>query len=184
MAAIFSFTGCSWADIGGATHAFTADCREAGIGFSVGYEVGARVREAILAAPRSAWRSAVETDGSVREGAWVTELTDTLDLSAWPEGTRLIVRRERPHPGAQFCVFNAHGYRHTAFITDQEEGDIAALECRHRRRARCEDAIRVAKDTGVRNLPFAAFAHNQAWLELSLLAGELLSWTRCLCLEG
>jgi hypothetical protein len=172
------------ADIGGATHAFTADCRDAGIGFSVGYEVGARVREAILAAPRSAWHSAVQADGTEREGAWVAELTDTLDLSAWPEGTRLIVRRERPHPGAQFEVFDAHGYRHTAFITDQEEGDIAALECRHRRRARCEDAIRAAKDTGIRNLPFAAFAHNQAWLELSLLAGDLLSWTRSLCLEG
>jgi hypothetical protein len=172
------------ADIGGATHAFTADCREAGIDFSVGYEVGARARDAILAAPRSTWRSAVEADGGVREGAWVAELTDTLDLSAWPEGTRLIVRRERPHPDAQFEVFDAHGYRYTAFITDQRGVDIGALELRHRRRARCEDSIRVAKDTGIRNLPFAAFAHNQAWLELSLLAGELLSWTRCLCLEG
>lgn len=173
------------ADIGGATHAFTADCRDAGIGFSVGYEVGARVREAILAAPESAWQSAVEADGAEREGAWVTELSATLDLSAWPEGTRLIVRRERPHPGAQLSVLDCEtGYRHTAFITDQEEGDIAALELRHRRRARCEDAIRVAKDTGIRSLPFAAFEHNQAWLELSLLAGELLSWTRLLCLEG
>ena len=94
------------------------------------------------------------------------------------------MRRERPHPGAQFEVFDAQGHRHTAFITDQEEGDIATLELRHRCRARCEDAIRVAKDTGARNLPFAAFEHNQAWLELSLLAGELLSWTRSLCLDG
>lgn len=172
------------ADIGGATHAFTSDCRDAGIGFSVGYGVDERVREAILATPESAWQSAVEADGTERESAWVTELTDTLDLGAWPEGTRLIVRRERPHPGAQFQVFDADGYRHTAFITDQSGADIAALELRHRRRARCEDAIRVAKDTGIRNLPFAAFAHNQAWLELSLLAGELLSWARSLCLEG
>jgi len=172
------------ADIGGATHAFTADCRDAGIRFSVGHEVGAGVREAILAASESAWQGAVEADGTEREGAWVTELTDTLDLGAWPEGTRLIVRRERPHPGAQFEVFDAHGHRHTAFITDQPGGDIAVLELRHRRRARCEDAIRCAKDTGIRNLPFAAFAHNQAWLELSLLAGELLAWVRSLCLEG
>ena len=172
------------ADIGGATHAFTADCRDGGIGFSVGYEVGARVREAILAAPESAWQSAIEADGSARGGAWVAELTDTLDLCAWPEGTRLIVRRERPHPGAQFEVFDAQGYRHTAFITDRDEDDIAALELRHRRRARCEDAIRAAKETGIRNLPFSAFEHNRAWLELSLLAGELLSWARSLCLEG
>ncbi len=171
-------------DIGGRTHAFTRDCREAGIRFSVGYEVGERVREAILKTPQSAWQAAVDGKGEVREGASVTELTDDLDLSAWPEGTRLIVRRERPHPGAQFQVFDAEGYRHTAFITDQEGTDIAALELRHRRRAKVEDEIRCGKDTGMRNLPFAAFEHNRVWLELSLIAQELLAWTRLLCLEG
>jgi hypothetical protein len=115
----------------------------------------------------------------------VTELTDLLDLSSWPEGTRLIVRRERPHPGAQLSVFDCEaGYRHTAFITDQAEHDIAALELRHRRRARVEDAIRVGKETGMRKMPFAAFAHNQAWLETSLLAQALLRWSASLCLEG
>jgi len=43
-------------DIGGRTHAFTRDCREAGIRFSVGCEVDERVREAILRMPESAWR--------------------------------------------------------------------------------------------------------------------------------
>jgi hypothetical protein len=170
-------------DIGGQTHAFTRDCREAGIRFSVGYEVE-RVREAILKTPESAWQSAIDAEGEVREGAWVTELTDEVDLSAWPEGTRLIVRRERPHPGAQFQVFDAEGYRHTAFITDQEGTGIAALELRHRRRAKVEDEIRCGKDTGMRNLPFAAFEHNRVWLELSLIAQELLAWLRLLCLEG
>jgi hypothetical protein len=138
-------------DIGGRTHAFTRDCRAAGIRFSVGYEVDERVREAILATPESAWQSAVDAEGEVREGAWVTELTEAVGLSAWPEGTRLIVRRERP-PGAQFEVFDAEGYRHTAFITDQEGTDIATLELRHRRRAEVEDEIRCGKDTGMRNL--------------------------------
>ena len=171
-------------DIGGRTHAFTRDCREAGIRFSVGYEVDERVREAILQTPESAWRAAIDAEGVDREGAWVTELTEAVDLSAWPEGTRLIVRRERPHPGAQFCVFDAEGYRHTAFITDQDGADIAVLELRHRRRAKVEDEIRCGKDTGMRNLPFAAFEHNQVWLELSLIAQELLAWTRLLCLDG
>lgn len=171
-------------DIGGRTHAFTRDCREAGIRFSVGYEVDERVREAILKTPEFAWQNAIDAEGEVREGAWVTELTGEVDLSAWPEGTRLIVRRERPHPGAQFQVFDTEGYRHTAFITDQEGADIAVLELRHRRRARVEDEIRCGKDTGMRNLPFAAFEHNRVWLELSLIAQELLSWTRLLCLEG
>lgn len=142
------------ADIGGRTHAFTQDCRDAGIRFSVGYEVDERVRGAITELPDSAWQQAIDGDGEVREGAQVTELTDRLDLSAWPEGTRLIVRRERPHPGAQLSVLDCEtGHRHTAFITDQHDTDVAALELRHRRRARVEDAIRVGKETGMRRCP-------------------------------
>jgi hypothetical protein len=171
-------------DIGGCTHAFTADCREAGIRFSVGYEVGETVRQAILALPETAWIPAVNADGEPREGAWVAELTGLLDLSAWPEGSRLIVRRERPHPGAQFQIFDEHGYRHTCFLTDQDGPDIVALELRHRARARVEDSIRTGKDTGMRNLPHHAFAHNQTWLELSLIAQDLLCWTRAVCLTG
>lgn len=173
------------ADIGGRTHAFTQDCRDAGIRFSVGYEVEARVREAIGELPASAWEQAIDGDGEAREGAQVAELTEHLDLSAWPEGTRLISRRERPHPGAQLSVFDCEsGYRHTAFITDQQDTDVAALELRHRRRARVEDAIRVGKETGMAKMPFAAFAHNEAWLEVSLLAQALLRWAALLCLEG
>ena len=56
------------ADIGGRTHAFTSDCREAGIRFSVGYEVDERVREAILALPESAWQSAIDGDGDRARG--------------------------------------------------------------------------------------------------------------------
>lgn len=173
------------ADIGGRTHAFTSDCRDAGIRFSVGYEVDERVRGAIVGLPESAWQSAIDGNGEVREGAQVTELTGRVDLSAWPEGTRLIVRRERPHPGAQLSVFDCEsGYRHTAFITDQDGADVAALELRHRRRAKVEDAIRIGKETGMRRMPFAAFAHNEAWLEISLLAQALLRWAARLCLDG
>jgi hypothetical protein len=173
------------ADIGGRTHAFTQDCRDAGIRFSVGYEVDERVRKAIGELPESAWKQAIDGDGEVREGAQVTELTDRVDLSSWPEGTRLIVRRERPHPGAQLSVFDCtSGYRHTAFITDQDEADIGALELRHRHRAKVEDAIRTGKETGMRRLPFTAFAHNEVWLEVSLLAQALLRWAALLCLHG
>lgn len=172
------------ADSGGKTKAFASDCRDAGIRFSLGYELRDRAREAIVALPQSAWRQAIDAEGEAREGAQVVELTEEIDLSTWPEGTRLIVRRERPHPGAQFEVFDSHGYRHTAFITDQAGSDIAALELRHRRRARVEDAIRCGKETGMRALPFAAFEHNRAWLELSLIAQDLLRWTGRLCLSG
>lgn len=172
------------ADIGGQTHAFTADCREANIHFSVGYELGATVREAILALPETTWERAINADGAERDGAWVAELTDHLDLSAWPQGSRLIVRRERPHPGAQFQIFDEHGYRHTCFLTDQPGDDIAVLELRHRGRARVEDSIRAGKDTGMRNLPHHCFEHNQTWLEASLIAQDLFAWTKLICLTG
>ena len=138
-----------------------------------------------MARPETAWRQAIDAEGKEREGAQVAELSDRVELSSWPEGTRLICRRERPHPGAQLSVLDCQtGYRHTAFITDQEAADIAALELRHRRRAKVEDAIRVAKETGMRKMPFAAFDHNQAWLEVSLLAQALLRWAARLCLDG
>ena len=127
---------------------------------------------------------AINAGGEDRDGAWVAELTDRIDLSAWPEGSRLICRRERPHPGAQFTIFDEHGYRHTCFLTDQDGNDIAALELRHRGRARVEDSIRAGKDTGMRNLPHHAFEHNQTWLELSLIAQDLLCWTKLICLDG
>jgi hypothetical protein len=135
------------------------------------------VRGAIAELPQAAWQSAIDGEGEVREGAQVAELTDRVELSSWPEGTRLIARRERPHPGAQLSVFDCScGYRHTAFITDQAGADVAALELRHRRRARVEDAIRVGKETGMRKMPFGAFDYNRAWLEISLLARALLRW--------
>ena len=172
------------ADIGGATHAFTSDCREANIRFSVGYELTETVRQAILELPETAWTQAIDAGGEDREGAWVAELTDDLDLSAWPEGSRLICRRERPHPGAQFTIFDEHGYRHTCFLTDQEGQDITVLELRHRGRARVEDSIRAGKDTGMRNLPHYAFEHNQTWLEVSLIAQDLLCWMKLICLDS
>lgn len=174
------------ADAGGATHAFTADCREAKIDFSVGYELSPSVRAAILELAESAWQEAIEAGGEIREGAWVSELTELADLSSWPEGSRLIVRRERAHPGAQMSFTDHDGHRFTCFLTDTDEetDQIAALELRHRRRARVEDSIRCGKDTGMRNLPFHDIGDNELWLELSLAAQDLFAWAKVLVLDG
>jgi Transposase DDE domain group 1 len=94
------------ADIGGATYAFTADCRDPNIRFSVGYELNDTIRQAILELPEAARVQAIDADGSDREGAWVAELTERVDLSVWPHGSRLICRRERLHPGAQCTIFD------------------------------------------------------------------------------
>ena len=154
------------------------DCRDAGIRFSVGYEVDERVREAILACRSRLGEARSTATGAEREGAQVAELTDRVELSSLARG-HAADRPPRAPPSRRpaLGLRLRGGYRHTAFITDQEDADIAALELRHRRRARVEDAIRTGKETGMRKLPFAAFAHNQAWLEVSLAAQALLRWT-------
>ena len=105
--------------------------------------------------PTQVWAPAYDADGEVRDGAWVAELTDLLNLTGWPAGMRVIVRKERPHPGAQLRITDVDGHRVTAFVTNTTRGQLADLELRHRRRARCEDRIRNAKDTGLTQPPAA-----------------------------
>jgi Transposase DDE domain group 1 len=88
-------------DSAGASHALADACRETAVRFSFGYAINERVRDAILALPEAAWRPAIDGDNQPRDGTWGAELTDHLALDAWPQGSRLIVRRERPHRGAQ-----------------------------------------------------------------------------------
>ncbi len=124
-----------------------------------------------------------DADGNDRDGAEVAELVG-FNLDTWPPGTRAIVRRERPHPGAQLTFSDIDGHRFQTFITDQDDTDLAALELRHRGHARVEDKIRAAKATGLRNLPFGGYVANEAWLQLILIALDLTAWTQRLCLDG
>lgn len=176
------------ADSAGGTYGFAAAVRERGCQFSLGLGLDKPVQEAILKVPDSAWAPAIDTDADPREGAQVAELTGLLDLSRWPEGTRAIVRRERPHPGAQLRFTDENGWRFQVFLTDTGHGvvahQLAGLEVRHRSHARVEDRIRAAKSTGLLNLPCRALPENRAWLELVLAATDLLAWTRALCLTG
>ncbi len=171
-------------DSAGASHAFAAACRETRARFSFGYAIDERVRTAILTLPETAWRPAINADREPREGAWVTELTGQIALDAWPAGSRLICRRERPHPGAQLSFSDHDGHRFQCFITDQPGDDLAALELRHREHAIVEDRVRALKSTGLQNLPFSAFAPNQAWLEAALAAHDLTVWTQLLLFDG
>ncbi len=171
-------------DSAGASHELIDWARQARIGFSVGYDLTETVRAAILQIPDGAWIPALDHDGSVRDNGEVAELTDRVDLSSWPEGTRLIVRRERPHPGAQLSFTDHDGHRFQAILTDQHDQDIAVIECRHRQRAHVEDRIRDDKDTGLAKFPFKQFVLNEVWLEIVLLAHDLIVWTQALVLDG
>lgn len=172
------------ADSAGCTHGFVEALRKHGIEFSVGFPIDEATREAVLAVPKKAWKTAMTQDLDEREGAEVAEITHLLDLSAWPEGTRAICRREDPHPGAQLSFTDADGHRFQVFITDSTDPDIVYLEARHRGHARVEDRIRNGKATGLNNFPFCDFAPNQAWLLLVLIACDLVAWAQRLCLDG
>lgn len=169
-------------DSAGCTHEFLEAVVQMECSFSASMRIDEHAREVILGLPESAWTPALRQDGGERDGAWVAELTP-LDLTGWPEGSRAICRRERPHPGAQLSFSDAGGHRFQVVLTNQG-GDPVALEARHRARARVEDAIRAAKDTGLTNLPFRDFTANAAWLELVLIAQDLMSWAQSLLLTG
>jgi DDE family transposase len=171
-------------DTAGATHKLLDWAREHRVRYSVGYELTEQVRAAILTTPDGQWVGTVDQDGAERPNGQLCEITDRLDLSTWPTGSRVLVRRERPHPGAQLSFTDHDGYRFQATLTDQPGQDIAQLERHHRARAGVEDHIRNDKDTGLAALPFRDFEHNRVWLALVLMAHDLIAWTQTLLLSG
>jgi len=181
--------------------------------YSLGYAVTEDVREAIALLPDWAWVEAVDAEGGLRDGAQVAEITEILlevrrlaaarrrrerarkaqanggkvrpesPAQMWPAGMRVLVRRERPHPGAQLDAFEERdGWRYQAMATNTKIGQLAFLEARHRAHARVEDRIRQAQDAGLGRLPSKLFAINQVWLELALTAADLLAWTQTILL--
>ena len=168
-------------DTGAGVREFVWYMQTLGLHCSVGVYGRQPIVDALAVLPRQAWRNAREPDGRPRDGAQVAELTAWLPptFHGWPPGTRIIARRERPHPGAQLHITDHEGWRITVFATSTG-GRLVDLELRHRLRARAEDRIRGLKDTGLTNLPLQAFAKNQIWLELVQLATELLTWTQLL----
>jgi Transposase DDE domain group 1 len=174
-------------DGAGGTHELIAWLTRRRLSYSVGFSLPgdlASIQAKLAAVPDDAWTPAYHADGQVRPGAWMAEMTGLFDLTGWPPGMRLIVRKERPHPGAQLRITDLDGHRITAFVTNTSRGQLADLELRHRRRARAEDRIRAAKDTGLANLPLHDFAQNEIWCAIVALAADLVAWMQTLALTG
>ncbi len=179
------------ADTAGATHDFLNHvvALEERTGkkwrFSVGFAITEPVRTAIRALEDGDWTAATRQNGEPREKAYVAEITcaEGIDISGWPAGSRLLVRKEPLHPGAQQTIEDIDGCRFTAFLTDQTDPDLARLDTRHRGHARVEDRIRTGKDTGMRTLPCDTFDRNALWLQLVLSAQDLMTFTQLLTLE-
>lgn len=176
------------ADSAGCTAGFVTGCRARNIGF----QVVARSTKAITTAISRTytetnddrWAPAVRQNGDVRPGAQVAELTDlVVPPAGWPDGVRLIVRREPLHPGAQHSLFASVNYRYWGHWTDQD-GDPVDLDVTMRAHAHVENHIRRLKDSGLCRFPFTDRDANQAWLTAVCLAADLVRWFQLLCLHG
>jgi hypothetical protein len=99
-------------DAAGGTHGLMDWLTRRRLAYSVGFSLPgelASIQKTLAMVPAAAWTPAYDADGRVRPGAWVAEVTGLFDLTHWPPGMRLIVRRERPHPGAQLRITDLPG---------------------------------------------------------------------------
>jgi hypothetical protein len=165
---------------------FAVACRARNVGFAVVARSNERIHAAIsrVAYDSGAWQPAVRQDGELRDGAAVIEVTGLVDLSDWPAGTRLIIRREPLHPGAQQSLFPSECYRYWGHYTDTAAVDAVELDRHMRAHAHVEDNIRRLKDSAANRFPFCDFDANSAWLAAVCMADGLVRWFQQLCLAG
>ena len=173
------------ADSAGCTEGFLSACRARNIGFFVSARSNAQVTAAIFDAIgiKEVWMASLSQDGDEKDESAVCELTSLIDDDNLPEGTRLIVRREPLHPGAQRSLFPSLDYRYWGFYTDQE-GDPRGLDRTMRAHAHVEQHICRLKDSGLTRFPFISFEANTNWLMTVALAADLVRWFQLLCLDG
>jgi hypothetical protein len=172
-------------DSAGCTHGFVSACRARNVGFFVVARSNAQIHSAIFdtVGLERFWEPALHQDGNVREGAAVAELTELVDLCDWPVGTRLIVRREPLHPGAQHSLFPSLEYRYWGHYTDQD-GDPVQLDQMMRAHAHVELHIQRLKDSGLLSFPFSDLHANENWMATVMMAADLVRWFQLLCLHG
>ena len=160
-------------------------CRERNVGFAVAARRNVQITASIsqIADDERRWKPALRQDGRHRKGAAVAEVTDLVDLRQWPPGTRLIIRREPLHPGAQGSLFPSLEYRYWGHYTDQK-GAPSRLDLFMRGHANIEDALGRLKDAGLLRFPFVDLQANRAWLAEVCFAHDLVRWFQMLCLTG
>jgi hypothetical protein len=83
---------------------------------------------------------------------------------------------------AQLRITDLDRHRITTFVTNSTRGQLAHLELRHYHRARAEDRIRAAKDSGLANLPLHDSARSQIWCVITARTVDLTAWMQTLAL--
>jgi len=172
------------ADSAGCTTGFLSACRSRNVGFFVTARSNAQLHQAISDADNieGVWLEAVTKDGEVRDAAMVADLTELIDTSGLSKGTRLLVRKEPLHPGAQRSLFPSLDFRYWGFYTDQD-GDPRLLDLTMRDAAHVESHIQRLKDSGLCRFPFTKLAANEAWMFAVMLSADLVRWFQLVCLD-
>jgi Transposase DDE domain group 1 len=173
------------ADSAGCTEGFLSGCRARNISFFVTARSNPQVRAAICDAIGidQVWEPALTQAGEPRNGASVCELTSLITDHKLPEGTRLIVRREPLHPGAQRSLFPSLEFRYWGFYTDAQ-GSSVELDATMRAHAHVERHIQRLKDSGLCRMPFTSFEANANWMMAVAISADLVRWFQLLCFDG
>jgi len=153
--------------------------------YSVGYAVTDIVRDAIARVPKKAWQPAITAQGEPWEYGDVVELTGMLDLTTWPAGMRVLVRREHPTP-ARLCPCSSTPTAGATKPSPRTPPSRKAGRSRSSKRAtartpctnRVESRIRHAKDWRLGRFPSREYAINQAWTIATSIAADLVPWLR------
>ena len=174
-------------DSAGCTHGFVHGCRARNVGFAVVARTNDQIHAAISKIAHQygserRWVKAIRAGGDIAARSQVAEITDLVDLTEWPTGTRLIVRREPLHPGAQRSLFPSENYRYWGHYTDTVEGSPAELDRHMRAHAHVEDHIKRLKASGLERFPFSNLDANRAWMQLVCTASDLVGWFQRLCI--
>lgn len=172
-------------DSAGCSTRFAAGCRSRNIGFAVVARSNASIHNGIsrIQHDETRWQPARRRSGDSALRSHVAEITDLVDLTAWPAGTRMIVRREHLHQGAQRSLFPSLQYRYWGHYTDAD-GNPVELDAHMRDHAHVEDHIKRLKDSGLERFPFTNLDANRAWMQLVCLAADLVRWFQHLCCTG
>ena len=172
-------------DSAGCTEGFLTGCRARNVHFFVTARSNPQVTAAVCDAIglETVWEPARTQGGDLRDGAAVCELTSLITDDKLPEGTRLVVRREPLHPGAQRSLFPSLDFRYWGFYTDAE-GTPVELDATMRAHAHVERRIQRLKDSGLARMPFTSFEANATWMMAVMLSADLVRWFQLLCFDG
>ena len=170
-----------------------------------GWAINEVDEQAIALLPERVWTTALRQDGRVHEitgpdgdriSYQVAEITGLRDLTGWPEGMRLIVRRVKPsrRDAKKLTAFEKQtGWRYQIVATNipahqglcgvPGSGQAWFVDALYRDHAEVEDRMKAIKRVGLGLMPSKSWQLNTAWVLAATIAADLDAWMRLLLLH-